>query len=95
MRKMSRISVIKRSLFSILAMLPALLPTPAWAVDSYRWFHVTIDTPWAIFIFLLPMVVAPLVLLVVLYWWFALRPGAKNDRRGRRNVESVESSSNK
>jgi hypothetical protein len=71
------------------------IPASAWAVDSYRWFHVTIDTPWAIFIFLLPMVVAPLVLMVILYWRFALHPADKNDRKGSRDVKSVESPSNK
>ena len=44
-----------------------------WAIDSYRYLHVTIDTPWLIFLFLLPIVLAPLILMVVLYWRFALR----------------------
>ena len=41
------------------------------AADSYRWLHVTIDTPWAIFIFLLPMVMAPPILMAILYWRFS------------------------
>lgn len=41
------------------------------ATDSYRWLHVTIETPWAIFIFLLPMVLLPAVLMAILYWRFA------------------------
>jgi len=41
------------------------------ATDSYRWLHVTIDTPWAIFIFLLPMVMAPPILMAILYWRFS------------------------
>ncbi len=44
-----------------------------WAIDSYRYLHVTIDTPWLIFLFLLPAVLAPLILMVVLYWRFAFR----------------------
>lgn len=43
------------------------------AFDSYRYLHVTIDTPWLIFLFLLPAVLAPLILMVVLYWRFAMR----------------------
>jgi len=43
----------------------------AGATDSYRWLHVTIDTPWAIFIFLLPMVLAPAILMAILYWRFS------------------------
>jgi len=38
------------------------------AVDSYRFAHVTIATPWYIFIFLLMGVFAPFVLMVVLAW---------------------------
>ncbi len=44
-----------------------------WAIDSYRYLHVTIDTPWLIFLFLLPAVLAPLILMAVLYWRFAIR----------------------
>lgn len=69
-----------------------MLPSSVWAADSYRWFHVTIETPWAIFIFLLPMVLTPLVLMVILYWRFALRPGDKNAGRGR-GAKKPESSS--
>ncbi len=43
------------------------------AVDSYRYLHVTIDTPWSIFLLLLPMVLAPLVLMAVLVWRYAER----------------------
>lgn len=46
---------------------------PAWAVDSYRYLHVTIDTPWAIFLFLLPIVLSPFILMAFLYWRFAGR----------------------
>ncbi|MEK6750587.1 MAG: hypothetical protein AABY83_15515 [Pseudomonadota bacterium] len=45
----------------------------AWAVDSYRYLHVTIDTPWHIFLGLLVAVLAPFILMAVLYWRFALR----------------------
>lgn len=53
------------------------------ATDSYRWLHVTIDTPWAIFIFLLPMVLLPAILMVFLYWKYA---GKKTDPAGRRKI---------
>ena len=46
----------------------------AWAaVDSYRFMHVTIATPWYIFIFLLMGVFAPFVLMVILAWRNAAR----------------------
>jgi uncharacterized integral membrane protein len=50
-----------------------LLATQAQAVDSYRYLHVTIDTPWAIFLFLLPIVLSPFILMAIMYWRFAGR----------------------
>jgi len=52
---------------------------PAWAMDSYRYLHVSIDTPWSIFVFLFFMVFAPMVLAVVLYWRYALRKHDSDD----------------
>jgi uncharacterized membrane protein YadS len=43
------------------------------AVDSYRFAHVTIATPWYIFLFLLMGVFAPFVLMVILAWRNAAR----------------------
>jgi hypothetical protein len=55
-----------------------LMPELAWAVDSYRYFHVTPETPWYIFLFLLPIVVSPFILMAILYWYFAWRkPGGQ------------------
>jgi hypothetical protein len=47
------------------------------AVDSYRFMHVTISTPWYMFLFLLMGVFAPFVLMAVLAWVSAAR---KSDR---------------
>ena len=55
--------------FGLLSLL--LITSPAFAVDSYRYAHVTIDTPWNIFIFLLLIVLFPFVLMAYLYWYFA------------------------
>jgi uncharacterized membrane protein YadS len=49
------------------------------AVDSYRFAHVTIATPWYIFIFLLMGVFAPFVLMVVLAWRNATRKTDSKD----------------
>ena len=62
---------MKRYIQSFLLVLMGLFSTASFAADSYRWLHVTIDTPWAIFIFLLPMVLIPVVLMAILYWRFA------------------------
>lgn len=43
------------------------------AVDSYRFAHVTISTPWYIFIFLMMGVFAPFVLMAILAWRVAMR----------------------
>lgn len=61
--------------FRILTILIILLsPVSAYAsLDSYSFFHVTIETPWAIFIFLCFLVLAPFVVMAILYWHYALR----------------------
>lgn len=43
------------------------------AVDSYRFAHVTIATPWYIFLFLLMGVFAPFVLMIILSWRVAMK----------------------
>jgi len=45
----------------------------AWAVDRYRFLHVTIDTPWFIFIFLFFLVFSPMILSAVIHWRTALK----------------------
>jgi len=56
------------------AMAAALFaPAAGAAVNSYRFLHVTIDTPWHIFLFLLVGIFAPFVLMVVLMWRNSLR----------------------
>lgn len=50
---------------------------PAIAVDSYRYTHVTIDTPWVIFLFLLAIILLPFVLSAILYWYFATKKDAE------------------
>ncbi|MDH5300288.1 MAG: hypothetical protein OEW58_02870 [Gammaproteobacteria bacterium] len=64
---------------TVLAFLLCTVTLPAFAAtDSYRWLHVTIDTPWAIFIFLLPMVLMPGIVMAVLYWRYVnKRPDGK------------------
>ena len=49
------------------------ISTAQAAVDSYRYAHVTISTPWYIFIFLLMGVFAPFILMAVLAWRVAIK----------------------
>jgi len=60
----------------LIILLCLLVNTEVLAVDSYRYLHVTIDTPWVIFLFLLPIVLSPFILMAILYWRFA---GRKTD----------------
>ena len=39
-----------------------------FAIDSYRYLHVSIETPWMIFLFLLVAVFVPFILMLVLMW---------------------------
>lgn len=64
--------MVKFKTLFLLALL--LLPLSVQAgLDSYSFFHVTIETPWAIFIFLCFLVLAPFVVMAILYWYFALQ----------------------
>ena len=49
------------------------------AIDSYRFFHVTIETPYMIFLFLVGFVLAPFFLMAILYWRFAGRNPTDSD----------------
>lgn len=55
---------------------------PAVMADSYRYMHVTIDTPWMIFVFLLFAVLMPFILMAILYWHNAVRKSREEDVRG-------------
>lgn len=61
--------------FRVIAVLAGLLGSAAAeaAVDSYRFAHVTIATPWYIFIFLLGGIFAPFMLMAILAWRSAMR----------------------
>lgn len=52
-------------------LIAVLFVSPVYAVDSYRFLHVTIETPWMIFLFLLCIVLFPFVLMAILHWHFA------------------------
>ncbi len=59
----------------------------SYAVDSYRFLHVHIDTLWFIFLFLLGVIFVPFILMAVLTWHYA---GSKADPK-EQNTISVES----
>jgi hypothetical protein len=65
--------MIRRILWGAGGAWALLLPRLAGAVDSYRYLHVTPETPWYIFLFLLPIVISPFILMAILYWYFAWR----------------------
>lgn len=77
-----------RTTLRILASLAMLgFAASANALDSYRYLHVTIDTPWYIFLFLLPIVLSPFILMAILYWRFA---GRKPEDSAQDKTESSE-----
>ena len=57
----------------ISGLLLLLISQNAIAVDSYRFLHVSIDTPWILFIFLLCIIMIPFILSAILYWYFAAK----------------------
>lgn len=67
---------MKRICYAMFTVIPFICSTDALAVDSYRYLHVTIDTPWMIFIFLFFLVFAPMILSAILH----LRNAMRRDR---------------
>lgn len=69
---------------SVLILLVLLLANgELQAAENYHYLHVTIDTVWKIFLFLLIGVFAPFVLMTWLYWRHAKRVReSSNTKRG-------------
>ncbi|MBU6468740.1 MAG: hypothetical protein KGN31_02780 [Betaproteobacteria bacterium] len=61
------------------ALLISSLSESAFALDSYRYLHVTIETPWSIFLFLLIGILAPFVLMAILIWRYSTRYKSEED----------------
>ena len=59
----------------------------SYAVDSYRFLHVHIDTLWYVFLFLLCIIFVPFILMAVLTWHYA---ESKTDPKEKQTI-SVES----
>ncbi|MGA2776393.1 MAG: hypothetical protein ABSF94_02475 [Steroidobacteraceae bacterium] len=64
---------MRRALAITLLASTLLHASSGYAIDSYRYLHVSIETPWMIFLFLLVAVFVPFVLMVVLMWRGAAR----------------------
>lgn len=79
--------MIARIIYGAIAIYLTTLSRVGFAADSYRYFHVTIDTPWAIFIFLLLIILFPFVLSAILYWYFTFKK-QKEDRENKIDAES-------
>ena len=60
------------------------------AADSYRYMHVSIDTPWAIFVFLLFIVLFPFVLSAILYWYFTFKKQKDEEQSSQNTKTSAE-----
>ncbi|MEO7558322.1 MAG: hypothetical protein ABIT92_04225 [Gammaproteobacteria bacterium] len=69
--------MIKKAAWGLALLLP-MLSNAAYAIDSYRYLHVSIETPWRIFLFLLIGILAPFVVMVWLYWRHARRDHDKD-----------------
>jgi hypothetical protein len=74
---------------AICALALALAAAPAWcAVNSYRFLHVTIDTPWHIFLFLLMGIFAPFILMVVLMWRNSIRRNSRAEGNPEKRADA-------
>ena len=76
--------------FSVLAVIMTNLFYTKYSIaaDSYRYMHVSIDTPWLIFVFLLLIILFPFVLSAILYWYFTFKKH-KEQKEQQTNAEST------
>lgn len=82
---------MSHNLVRLLVFYVLMLPvTAVHAVDSYRYAHVTIDTPWNIFLFLLVIILLPFILMAILYWHFAIK--SAKEKKNQSSDGSVEKS---
>ena len=72
---------MKKILSQLAGILAFMLIAPSVMADSYRYMHVTIDTPWMIFLFLLVIVLMPFILMAILYWHNAMRKNKEQDAK--------------
>ncbi|MBI3772353.1 MAG: hypothetical protein HY272_06610 [Gammaproteobacteria bacterium] len=63
----------------IVSLVVLWLVVPVAQADSYRYMHVSIETPWMIFLFLLVAVLMPFILMAILYWRTAMRRSREAD----------------
>ena len=78
----------------LLALALLLSNNIVFAADSYRYMHVSIDTPWAIFVFLLFIVLFPFVLSAILYWHFTIKKNRDEEKKKDISQSSVEEHNN-
>lgn len=50
------------------------------AVDSYRYMHVSVETPYTIFLFLLAGILSPFILMGILVWRFIGRKSSEDEQ---------------
>lgn len=50
------------------------------AVDSYRYMHVSVETPYTIFLFLLAGILSPFILMGILVWRFIGRKSGEDEQ---------------
>lgn len=80
-------SHMKKILIRTALLLAGLSTSPAWAIDSYRYLHVTVDTPWNIFLFLMIGIFSPFILMAILAWRYSFK---KKSEKPEDAVDSTE-----
>jgi hypothetical protein len=64
-----------------------LIASQVQAASDFRYLHVSINTPWAIFIFLLIIILFPFILTAILYWYFAFKKNAEEKTQNETSAE--------
>ena len=73
-----------RSKFIQLILMMVLLQSRvSFALDSYRYMHVSLNTIWYIFIGLMIVILFPFVLMAYLAWYYSSRKASEKTEDGK------------
>ncbi len=74
---------MRSKFFQLILMMVLLQSRAGFALDSYRYMHVSLNTIWYIFIGLMVVILFPFVLMAYLAWYYSNRKASEKTEDGK------------
>ena len=74
---------MRSKFFQLLLMMVLLQSRAVFALDSYRYMHVSLNTIWYIFIGLMVVILFPFALMAYLAWYYSSRKASEKTEDGK------------